>query len=167
MFRQRECCFKIGTIVFIFLNHPVYRAGRRYHVQTKGVLLQDRDNCVHIFESPCISSRKEIPCSDKGSVASRSGQLCSYFLITLYIEQEGDTMFRQRECCFKIGTIVFIFLNHPVYRAGRRYHVQTKGVLLQDRDNCVGICIDNSEILMTCQGKFVVADCVGSLVVTL
>ena len=45
--------------------------------------------------------------------------------------------------------------------------MQTKGAVLQELDNCVGICVDASEILMTCQGKLVVAVCVGCLVVTI
>jgi hypothetical protein len=44
--------------------------------------------------------------------------------------------------------------------------VQTKGVELHERYNCVGICVDAPEILMTCQGKLVVAVYVGCLVVT-
>ena len=54
---------------------------------------------------------------------------------SIYSEQEGDTMCRQ------------------------------EGVEPQEQDHCVGICVDASAILMTCQRKLVVAICVGCLVV--
>lgn len=56
-------------------------------------------------------------------------------------------------------------VRESVCRGGRGYYVQTKGMVLQERDNCVGISVDASEILMTCQRKLVVAVCVGCLAV--
>jgi len=70
-------------------------------------------------------------------------------------------------CCIVFVITVFSHqeVRESVYRAGRRYRVQTKGVVLQERDNCVGICVDATEIVMTCKGKLRVTASVGCLVV--
>ena len=56
-------------------------------------------------------------------------------------------------------------VRESVYRAGKGYRVQPKGVVLQERDNFVGICVDVAESLMTCQAKLPVTACAGCLVV--
>ena len=66
---------------------------------------------------------------------------------------------------FVITVFSHQWVREGIYRAGRRYHVQTKDVELREGDNYVGIYVDASEILMTCQGKLEVAVCVGCLVV--
>jgi len=80
-------------------------------------------------------------CKASGSAGTNH---CIVFVITVYSHQE---------------------VRESVYRGGRGYRAQTKGVGRQGRDDCVRICVDGAEILMTCQGKLEVAVCVGCLVV--
>jgi len=73
-----------------------------------------------------------------------------------------------RNCRFVFVITVFSHqeVRESVYRAGRGCRVQTGGVVLQERDNCVGIYVGAAKMLMTCQGKLGVTACVGCLVVT-